>query len=102
MQVHQLVSKKKKKPQHKLKMKGTHCGTFIPFISATGELISTYFILSVKLDENGEADVPIDIPSIFARTRKGMVAPHIFFNESGYLNGEIFPKLSTTSSVPGS
>jgi hypothetical protein len=93
VQVHQLVSKKKKKPQHELKMKGTHCGTFIPFVSATGELILTYFILSVKLDENGEADVPIDIPSIFVCTQKGMAAPHIFFNESGYLNGEIFPQI---------
>jgi hypothetical protein len=53
----------------------------------------TYFILSVKLDENGEADVPIDIPSIFVHTWKGMAAPHIFFNESGYLNSESFPQI---------
>ena len=89
VQVCRLVSKKKANPQHQAKVKGTHCGTYIPFVSATGELIASYFILSVKFDEKGEADVPIDLPSAFAWTRNGMAPPHIFFNSKGYLNGEI-------------
>ena len=74
-------------------MKGTHCGTYIPFVSATGELIASYFILSVKFDEKGEADVPIDLPSAFAQTQNGMAPPHIFFNSKGYLNGEIWMQI---------
>ena len=102
MQVRWLVSKKKKKPQHELKMKGTHCGTFIPFVSATGELISTYFILSVKLDENGEADVPIDIlPSSHALGRVWRPLTSSSMSQDT-LMVRFSPKLSTTSSIPGS
>ena len=93
VQVRRFFSKKKSKPQHQSKVKETHCGTFIPFASATGELITTYFILSVKFDEKREVDVPINLPSAFAQTRKGMATPHIFFNTKGYLNGEIWPQI---------
>jgi len=90
LQVRQLISKKKVKPQHVTKVKGTHCGTYLPFVGANGEVLASYFILSVKFDENGDSETTLTLPSVFSRTRNGMASPVIFYNETGYLNGEIF------------
>jgi hypothetical protein len=93
VQVRRLVSKKKNKPQSILKVKGIHCGTYIPFVSANGELIASYVILSMKFDENGETNAPLLLPSTFSRTRNGPIPPVLFFNETGYLNTEIFHQI---------
>jgi hypothetical protein len=85
-----LISKKKSKPQHRAKVKGTHCGTFLPFVSASGELLVSYFILSTKFDEKNEISRPLILPSSFSKTRNGPAAPKIFFSDTGYLNGEIW------------
>jgi hypothetical protein len=93
LRTRRLVSRNKHKAQFEGRVKGTHVGTYIPFISATGELLTSYFIFSVKFNEDGEADVPIELPSVFSRTRSGMKPPVIFFNDKGYLNKVNFPKI---------
>ena len=93
IEVRRLVSKKKKKPQSKSKVLGTHCGTYLPFIAANGDVLASYFILAMKFDENGSRVLSMSLPSSFAQTRKGTSPPVIFMNESGYLNGEVFSKI---------
>ena len=93
LHVKHLVSKKKKKAQYRSPKKFTHCGTYLPFVSSSGDILASYFIFSLKFNENGEGKVAVDLPSSFSRTRKGMSAPHIFYNDTGYLNGEIWSQI---------
>ena len=93
IQVKRLVSKKKNKPQHVAKVKGRHCGTFLPFVGVNRELLASYFILPAKFDEKGGGTAQLTLPSTFSRTRKGMPPPLLFFNETGYLNTAIFDQI---------
>jgi hypothetical protein len=66
VQVRRLVSKKKAKPQHIARVKGTHCGTYLPFVAADGKLLASYFILSSKFREEQFKDVSFSLPSTFS------------------------------------
>ena len=93
IQVRRLISKKKNKPQHVGRVKGTHCGTYLPFVAADGKLLASYFILSSKFHEGQFGNISISLPSSFSRTRCGSTSPILFFNDSGYLNSEIFSQI---------
>lgn len=88
-----LTSRKKKKPQSELKVKGKHCGTFLPFVAANGDHLASYFILPKKFENFDEAEMTLVLPSSFSRTRGGTASPVLFFNDTGYLNGEIFTEI---------
>jgi hypothetical protein len=75
------------------KVKGVHCGTYLPFVAANGDLLASYFILAMKFDGDGNLETTLMLPSSFSQTCNGMAPPVLFFNESGYLNSEIFPKI---------
>ena len=67
LQLHRYVSKQKDKPQHQLSIKSNHTGTYLPFVSAAGELVASYFIFRAAFDEKGNAYVIISLPSSFSR-----------------------------------
>mmetsp|Transcript_14297 Transcript_14297/g.22293 ORF Transcript_14297/g.22293 Transcript_14297/m.22293 type:complete len:208 (-) Transcript_14297:126-749(-) len=62
LKIRRLVSKSKKS-QTKMEVKGTHCGTFLPFVSAAGELLRVYFVFRTKFDGNDTASVTSPTPS---------------------------------------
>ena len=90
VRIKRLVSKNKKKAQARTNVKGKHCGTFLPFISASGELLKFYFIFSAKFDESDQANVTLTLPSTLSFTRTRSVATKIFFTNKGYLDNPTF------------
>jgi hypothetical protein len=93
MKVKRLVSKKKVKPQFSGGVKFTHSGTFLPFISATGEIIATYFIFSSKFNESATAEVSLTIPNVRNPTRSAPIPYKIIYTESGYITNEAFTEI---------
>lgn len=93
IQVKRCVVKEKSKPQLSVNVKGTHCRSFLPFVSADGNLIASYLIIRSKFDDAGKSVVNIVLPAMFSRTRQGFPPPVLFFNDTGYLNGEIFSQV---------
>jgi Uncharacterized conserved protein len=89
-QMRRLVSKSKTKPQHLQKVKGKHVGTFLPFVSADGEVISTYMIFAAKFDETNEADVTIQLPKLLSKSRRSLQLSKIYWTDTGYINNEVF------------
>ena len=88
-----LISKRKKKPQQATTVKGTHCGTFLPFVAANGDVLAIYFVLSMKFGEKNQKETKLVLPSSFSQTCFGPASPILFFNDSGYVNGEIFHQI---------
>jgi len=88
-----LMSKEKTKPQIKSKIPNTHCGTFLPFVSAAGELLATYFIFKGSFNEKQEIDLTISLPSSFRKTRGCPPPPKIYWSDSGYINTKIWEEI---------
>ena len=63
LRIKQLVSKKAKKSQNRSGIKGTHCGTFLPFVGADGMTLATYFVFAAKFKEGDTATVHLDLPN---------------------------------------
>jgi hypothetical protein len=74
-------------------VKHTHCRSFLPFVSASGEVLATYFIFSAKFDEREEAEVTLMLFSSFSCPRFGSVWPKIFYIISRYIKTEVFVKI---------
>jgi hypothetical protein len=91
--VHRLVSKSKVKPQHQQKVKGTHMATFLPFVTAAGEVVATYLIFSASFGELGEAEVISHLKISFSKTRRALQLSKMYWTDTGYLNKEVFSKI---------
>ena len=91
--VHRYVSKQKVKPQHQQKVKSNHVGTYLPFVSADGQLLASYFIFKSTFDQDGESDVVISLPTSFSRTRRGLHPPTMFWTDRGYLTKDVFHQI---------
>jgi len=81
MKVKRLVSKTKNKPQFCGGVKFTHAGTFLPFISATGEIVASYFILPSKFNENTTAEVSLTVPNVRRVTRSAPIPYKIIWTD---------------------
>jgi hypothetical protein len=88
--IKRLISKKKKKPQNKSRVKGKHIGTYIPFVSADGEHLASFFIFPANFRDKTSSDLKITLPSSTQHTRSAPEPPIILFNETGYLQKEDF------------
>ena len=88
-----MVSKSKSKPQHCGRAKSTHAGTFLPFISATGEIVASYFILPTKFDKDATAEVMLAVPNARRATRTAPIPFKIMYTESGYVKSETFAEI---------
>ena len=93
MQIKRFVSKSKSKPQHKSKVVSKHCGTYLPFVSASGKLLRSYFVFPAKFDENGIGSVSFTIPKTFHATRSTLTPAKVFWNDTGYLNEHVWKKI---------
>ena len=82
--IKQLVSKKHLKVQNQSYIKDTHCGTYLPFVTANGDLLSLYFILSAKFDENDVSKAKLYLPNVQKQTWSTSLPNKIYFSESGY------------------
>lgn len=93
--VKRLVSRKKKKPQNKSRSKHTHIGTYLPFVSANGEHLASFFIFPASFSSAEPTQVKITLPSSIQHTRSAPEQPIILFNETGYLKKEDFEIIMT-------
>ena len=93
LKVKRMVSKSKSKPQHCGGAKSTHAGTFLPFISATGEIVASYFILLTKFDKDTTAEVMLAVPNARRTTRTAPIPFKIMYTESGYVKSETFAEI---------
>ena len=103
LRLKRLVSREKKKAQHRPSAACSHCGTIIPFVSADGKCLKVYFILSHKFKEKSEDVINFSLPVKYYRTRGNRVPYEIIWNDSGYVNnanwktiGDDFGELWTT------
>ena len=68
LQIKRLVSKKAKKSQNRSGIKGTHCGTFLPFVGADRMTLVTYFVFAAKFKEGDTTTVHLDLPNTSKQT----------------------------------